>query len=113
LYNKNGKIIDFPETTFDADTDNAFTGKDITWSWHSFTADEQGEDKKYIEISSSARATDLIQLDCLVNDVPQDNYYILKATVGGTPNLEAYLPIPIRTSNIPKIEGAKEVLYDY
>jgi hypothetical protein len=113
LYNKNGKIIDFPETIFDANTDNAFTGKDITWSWHSFTTDEQGEDKKYIEISSSTRATDLIQLDCLVNDVPQDNYYILKATVGGTPNLEAYLPIPIRTSNVPKIEGAKEVLYDY
>lgn len=113
LYNKNGKIIDFPETTFDEGEESEFKGKNIIWSWHSFSIDEEGEDKEYIKINGSNRATDLIQLDCLVNDVPQDNYYILKATVGGTPNLEAYLPIPIRTSNIPKIEGAKEVLYDY
>ena len=48
-----------------------------------------------------------------IKDIPNDNYYILKATCGGSPSLEAYLPIPLKTSSVTYMEGAKEVLYDY
>ena len=48
-----------------------------------------------------------------INLCTNDNYYILKATCGGSPSLEAYLPIPLKTSSITYMEGPKEVLYDY
>lgn len=105
LYDMDGKIIDFPQIK---DSENNLYN-DITWSWFSKS------EKDYIKIKdeNNTKGKNIITLTTDIKDIPNDNYYILKATCGGSPSLEAYLPIPLKTSNITYMEGAKEVLYDY
>lgn len=105
LYDMDGKIIDFPQIK---DSENNLYN-DITWSWFSKS------EKDYIKIKdeNNTKGKNIITLTTDIKDIPNDNYYILKATCGGSPSLEAYLPIPLKTSNVTYMEGAKEVLYDY
>ena len=81
----------------------------ITWEWYRanstydmwFTVSQ--EDNSYCKISTSQTI------------VPNENYYILKATYdyNGT-KLEAYLPIPFKlASTCSFIEGAREVIYNH
>ena len=100
-----GKIIDFPQIK---DSENNLYN-DITWSWFSKS------EKDYIKIKdeNNTKGKNIITLTTDIKDIPNDNYYILKATCGGSPSLEAYLPIPLKTSSVTYMAGAKEVLYDY
>lgn len=94
LYDSNGSNIGFHQSQ--ADT--------VQWSWH-----KQTSDKNYMSFPSGATG-DILTLTCNIDTLPNDNYYILKATYG---MLEAYLPIPLKTNNTSHMEGAREVIYDH
>ena len=98
LYDINGHIIELPETSEGK--------KDIKWSWYS----RSNEDYLLSDLEAS---NPLATLVCNTNELPPDNYFILKAECGNNPKLEAYLPIPFKSKNVSYIEGAKEILYDY
>lgn len=83
----------------------------IQWSWFKYT-----NGFPYIADISENTFGDNIILTYITDDKPQnDNYYILKAVYnnGTTYNLEAYLPIPIKTDlNYTQFEGARSVVYN-
>ena len=93
LYDSNGSNVGFHQSQ--ANT--------IQWSWY-----KQTPDKNYISLPSGVQS-DVITLTCNTDTLPQDNYYILKATYG---MLEAYLPIPLKTQNASHMEGAREIIYN-
>lgn len=84
----------------------------IEYSWYKTTT---GKDKNYIILSHAddkgkykgVEAT----LECNINTIPEDNYYILQAVYNG--KLTAYLPIPLKTRATSFIEGAREIIYDH
>ena len=91
LYDSNGSNVGFT-------TDQA---KTIEWGWY------KRSDSNYMVLNGNK--SDVISLTCNTTTIPQDNYFILKATYG---MLEAYLPIPLKTENTSHIEGAREVIYN-
>lgn len=91
LYDSNGSNVGFT-------TDQA---KTIEWSWY------KRSNSNYMVLNGNK--SDVISLTCNTTTIPQDNYFILKATYG---MLEAYLPIPLKTENTSHIEGAREVIYN-
>ena len=93
LYDSNGSNVGFHQSQ--ANT--------IQWSWY-----KQTPNKNYISLPSGVQS-DVITLTCNTDTLPQDNYYILKATYG---MLEAYLPIPLKTQNASHMEGAREIIYN-
>ena len=93
LYDSNGSNVGFHQSQ--ANT--------IQWSWY-----KQTPNKNYISLPSGVQS-DVITLTCNTDTLPQDNYYILKATYG---MLEAYLPIPLKTKNASHMEGAREIIYN-
>lgn len=78
------------------------TGAQVSWEWY------KRSNSDYISMSPSLDSS-YCSLVCRTNTVPNDNYFILKATYEG---LEAYLPIPIK-NNCAFIEGAREIIYDH
>lgn len=78
-------------------------GCDVNWGWY------RESDNNYITFSLNNTDKSCCLLKCNTSTVPNDNYYILKATYNG---LEAYLPIPIK-KNCAFIEGAREIIYDH
>ena len=83
----------------------------IKWSWFKYT-----NGFPYIENINDntvgAQITLVYKADFIPNN---DNYYILKAVYnnGLSYNLEAYLPIPIKTeSKYTQFEGARSVIYN-
>lgn len=91
LYDSNGSNVGFT-------TDQA---KTIEWSWYKRSSSNH--------MVLNGNKSDVISLTCNIATIPQDNYFILKATYG---MLEAYLPIPLKTENTSHIEGAREVIYN-
>lgn len=84
---------------------NGFTNdmaNQVSWSWYKKTPD-----KDYMTLDGSGIT---ITITSNISYVPSDNYYILQATYEG---LTAYLPIPIKASNMGYMEGAREVIYDH
>ena len=82
----------------------------ITWSWFKYT-----DGFPYIaDIQDSTG--DTITLEYIGDsNINNDNYYILKATYKNETsyNLEAYLPIPIKTKkSYTQFEGARSVIYN-
>lgn len=78
-------------------------GCDVNWEWY------RKSNSNYITFSTNNTDKSYCLLKCNTSTVPNDNYYILKATYNG---LEAYLPIPIK-KNCAFIEGAREIIYDH
>jgi hypothetical protein len=75
--------------------------------------------KNYFSLESNNKSSICtIKLNNELNDIPTDNYAILKASIsyntGGnfSPKLEAYLPIPIKANPCIDIGGIKEVYYN-
>ena len=71
-----------------------------------------------ISISESEDNSDIITLSWIGGeDLPNDNYTILKASYtygdSDSPKLEAYLPIPIRKTNYINISGATQIIYNH
>lgn len=95
----------------------------IKYSWYKITTNENNEDKGYIKLLPREKALDEngqettqyknveVTLQCNINTIPNDNYYILQAVYNG--KLTAYLPIPLKTKDTAFIEGAREIIYDH
>lgn len=85
--------------------------KKIKWSWFKYT-----NNYPYIANIPANATGSSITLTYIGNSKPNnDNYYILKATYnnGTTYNLEAYLPIPMKTDlKYTQFEGARSVIYN-
>lgn len=79
-------------------------GCEVKWEWY---RESSGNYITLLPINSTNKSYCLLK--CNTSSVPNDNYYILKATYNG---LEAYLPIPIK-KNCAFIEGAREIIYDH
>lgn len=92
LYDSNGSNVGF----------TVEQAAEIQWSWLNQSEND------YIKLPSKTNG-DNILLTCNTNQIPSDNYFILKATYG---MLEAYLPIPLKTSKTSHIEGAREIIYN-
>lgn len=92
----------------------------VEYSWYKTTS---GEGKDYITLLPRKKALDENKqettqyesieatLECNINTIPEDNYYILQAVYNG--KLTAYLPIPLKTRATSFIEGAREIIYDH
>ena len=91
LYDAKGSRVDFTNKE----------SKDITWDWYKKSSNE------YITLDGN---NNIATLTSKVDEIKDDNYYILKATYG---ELEAYLPIPLKTEDATFIEGAREVIYNH
>ena len=98
------KTIDVAARLYDAAGVQIPLNESVTWSWHKET-----KDKNYISLPENLSGN-MITLTSNVDTVPADNYYILKAKYN---NLEAYLPIPLKTEDATFIEGAKEIIYNH
>ena len=100
-YDADGRRVDF--TTDDLNK--------IKWGWHI----KSNNDYMTIEPKSANNRIDIVIIGENII-IPEDNYYILKASfeeTKGKPILEAYLPIPIKASTYSHIEGAREVIYNH
>lgn len=94
LYDANGANLGFAQSQANS----------IQWSWHRKTE----SDNPYMFFNQGP-ISDQVVLTCNTSEIPADNYFILKATYG---DLEAYLPIPLKTEKTSHIEGAREVIYN-
>lgn len=83
-------------------------GTTIDWSWY------KESDTRYITYKVDDSDSSYVTLTANADTVPNDNYFILKASYSIDNNtLEAYLPIPLKVKECAYIEGAREVIYDH
>ena len=109
LYDGSGKIINLSQDEY----------KNIKWSWYKETTFKENTQQEPYMILKAFDPTEtditgqIVSIICNTTSIPDDNYYILKAEYGTNPTLQAFLPIPLKTSNVSQIEGAREVLYNH
>lgn len=90
-------------------------GSKVKWEWANGRSSDMSEDQaKYAWFELDEEDSSYCNLFCSTFTIPSDNFMILKAIIKvGNYNLEAYLPIPIKTSDCSYMEGAKEVIYNH